>query len=328
MRVSTAKEALNGNNNDTIITPLRLKQVLENKTFSEEGGGGQIEENDPVFRSSAAAGISQMNIEAWDNKQPKLISGENIKTINGQSVLGEGDINIPTPEEKSEVIVSPTTPTTGEEIWVQKSFNLFVPKIKDEGYSMKDDGSFEYKANDYYFINDYLEIEPNTTYTFGNRAYSSGSNAWYDSNKQLISTFNQPNNYPVTVVSPANAKYVRISLYKGTGHGNDLNTFQFVKGTTLPPYSKAIEGSKIYVTDFAGGYDKIYDTTEIPTFEDLENAIPDIPEVEPYILPPATQNTLGGIKVGDNLTIDADGTLHAQPGGGGGSGSIEIERLI
>lgn len=35
-----------------------------------------------------------------------------------------------------------------------------------------------------------------------------------------------------------------------------------------------------------------------------------------YTLPPATQDTLGGIKVGQNLTVEADGTLNAQAGGG------------
>lgn len=35
-----------------------------------------------------------------------------------------------------------------------------------------------------------------------------------------------------------------------------------------------------------------------------------------YELPIASKTTLGGIKVGDNLTIDADGTLNAQAGGG------------
>lgn len=34
-----------------------------------------------------------------------------------------------------------------------------------------------------------------------------------------------------------------------------------------------------------------------------------------YVLPPATQDTLGGIKVGQNLTIEADGTLNATGGG-------------
>ena len=35
-----------------------------------------------------------------------------------------------------------------------------------------------------------------------------------------------------------------------------------------------------------------------------------------YILPPATTEKLGGIKVGENLTITEDGTLNAQAGGG------------
>ena len=38
-----------------------------------------------------------------------------------------------------------------------------------------------------------------------------------------------------------------------------------------------------------------------------------------YVLPPATQDTLGGIKVGQNLTVEEDGTLNAAGGGGGGS---------
>ena len=35
-----------------------------------------------------------------------------------------------------------------------------------------------------------------------------------------------------------------------------------------------------------------------------------------YTLPPATASTLGGVKVGQNLTIEEDGTLNAQAGGG------------
>lgn len=46
----------------------------------------------------------------------------------------------------------------------------------------------------------------------------------------------------------------------------------------------------------------------------------DIPA--PYDLPIASVQTLGGIKVGNNLTITADGTLNAT-GGGGGGGSVD-----
>ena len=39
MRVSTAQEAINGNDNNTVITPLRLKQVLNGYSFPGGGGG-------------------------------------------------------------------------------------------------------------------------------------------------------------------------------------------------------------------------------------------------------------------------------------------------
>lgn len=43
------------------------------------------------------------------------------------------------------------------------------------------------------------------------------------------------------------------------------------------------------------------------------------PEGEMTDLPPATATTLGGIKVGDNLSISSDGTLSAVGGGTGGT---------
>ena len=42
-----------------------------------------------------------------------------------------------------------------------------------------------------------------------------------------------------------------------------------------------------------------------------------------YILPPATTEKLGGIKVGENLTITEDGVLSAEAGGGVLSASVE-----
>lgn len=41
-----------------------------------------------------ASTISSSDITNWNNKQDKLTSGTNIKTINGQSVLGSGNITI------------------------------------------------------------------------------------------------------------------------------------------------------------------------------------------------------------------------------------------
>lgn len=77
------------------------------------GGGGIAVEIDPIFSASPAADITEEQIKTWDDthefveelnedvsalyyaldgKQDALVSGENIKTINGESILGDGDI--------------------------------------------------------------------------------------------------------------------------------------------------------------------------------------------------------------------------------------------
>lgn len=56
--------------------------------------GQGTEEQDPIFISSAAYGISNSDITTWNSKQAELVSGTNIKTINNQSLLGSGNITI------------------------------------------------------------------------------------------------------------------------------------------------------------------------------------------------------------------------------------------
>ena len=53
-----------------------------------------VNETDPVFMLSPAYTITNNNIYNWNAKQEALVSGNNIKTINNQSILGSGDINI------------------------------------------------------------------------------------------------------------------------------------------------------------------------------------------------------------------------------------------
>lgn len=56
------------------------------------------------------------------------------------------------------------------------------------------------------------------------------------------------------------------------------------------------------------------------SYDDLSNK-PTIPEA--YALPAATASTLGGVKVGDGLSVEADGTISAE----GGSGPTVVQTL-
>lgn len=83
--------------------------------MSGGGGGGITVETDPIFSASPAASITDEKIAEWDGaadlvkghdtdisqlfndiggKQDALVSGENIKTINGESIVGSGDITV------------------------------------------------------------------------------------------------------------------------------------------------------------------------------------------------------------------------------------------
>lgn len=51
-------------------------------------------ETDPVFTASPAHDITSANIATWNGKQDALVSGQNIKTLNNQSLLGSTNIEI------------------------------------------------------------------------------------------------------------------------------------------------------------------------------------------------------------------------------------------
>lgn len=51
-------------------------------------------ETDPIFTSSIAYTIGQQDLDYWNSKQDQLISGDNIKTINGVPILGSGNLII------------------------------------------------------------------------------------------------------------------------------------------------------------------------------------------------------------------------------------------
>ena len=108
MKISTAQEAINGNSNDTVITPLRLKQVLNSKNIGGGGSGGITKETDPIFKASPAAKITDEDIKKWNSgtggvseetdptvpDYVKQIKQEDIDRWNSGTGGGSGDINL------------------------------------------------------------------------------------------------------------------------------------------------------------------------------------------------------------------------------------------
>lgn len=102
----------------------------------------------------------------------------------------------------------------------------------------------------------------------------------------------------------------------GGGGDAGVSSFKGRTGAVQPQsgdYTKAMVG--LGNVDNTSDLDKPISNATQEALDELAGAIP-----APYDLPKASASTLGGIKVGANLTILSDGTLNAT--GGGGSASL------
>ena len=84
---------VNGNdvtvgNKAYVIVPTKLSELVNDEGFITE-------ESDPTVPYYIKQ-ITQADITSWNNKQPLLVSGTNIKTINNNNILGSGNIIIDT----------------------------------------------------------------------------------------------------------------------------------------------------------------------------------------------------------------------------------------
>lgn len=102
-------------------------------------------------------------LKALKTKQDKLVSGQTIKTINGQSILGEGDISLQLGESDYESV------KVTDDVGTMGALRLFIDDINQEGrhvlfdFSEYVDGAYvctikTYTENNvkYLWIRDYL----------------------------------------------------------------------------------------------------------------------------------------------------------------------------
>ena len=109
---------INGLTTINIVEGDNISITQTGNTLTISGNGGLSDETDPIFSASPAAKITDTNLSNWSNKQDKLVSGTNIKTINGTPILGSGDIIIEGGSTKDEIYIGEDEPTDGQELWI------------------------------------------------------------------------------------------------------------------------------------------------------------------------------------------------------------------
>ena len=161
-----------------------------------------------------------------------------------------------------------------------------------------------YDPNDY---GTYVEGAANITDGTNNLSYSDINTALgkkYDSTDSAETTIDDNDAFP---------------FYDTTASGTRKTLWSNIKEKLRAYFDN------VYST-FSGSYDDLTDKPHIPTkTSDLTN---DSGYLSAANLPKATRTTLGVIKVGNNLSITADGTLSATGGGGGGGGATYYSQTL
>lgn len=118
----------------------------------------------------------------------------------------------------------------------------------------------------------------------------------------------------------ARKKIKNMILYKGTNHISCTGKFKI-------KYYTNEEMNEIYAKkeDLHEHANKsILDQTQEAFTTELKNKLDGLNN---YVLPAPTSTTLGGVKAGSNITIDADGTINAQLGSSGETSANDYEVL-
>ena len=122
--------------------------------------------------------------------------------------------------------------------------NLFNPNTVLTGYFI-DDRNGNANSNSSSIASDFIEIKPNTNY-YITRIPSGNWGAWYDENKNYISGILGYQSQ----ISPANAKYMRLTVSNSQNNLDYANTFMVSKGSVSIPFEPYQE--KILNIDLQG----------------------------------------------------------------------------
>lgn len=260
-----------------------------------------------------------------NDKQDKLVSGVNIKTINNASILGEGNIDISggtggtndyeqlkNKPSINGVVLSGNK--TSEDLNIDQDF------VKDKNYVHTDNNfttpllnkleGIQEGANNYS-----LPISSDTVLG----GVKIGNNIDIDEEGKIsVKDTNKIDDVKVNGISVVSNKIADINVPTKT---SDLtNDSGFIANSTeelINYYKKTESYNQTQVNDLLNNK---ADKTEIPTkVSELENDKGYISEI-----PVASATQLGGVKIGDNLVITEDGVLSSV---GGSTGTTDYNAL-
>lgn len=133
-----------------VIVPTKLSELT-----NDEGFITNAEETDPTVPSYVKE-ITMADINSWNDKQDELVSGSNIKTINNNSLLGSGDIQITATEYVAGTGIDITGDTISNTITSYQDLTDLPTPITNTSQLVNDSGFINKYVND---LENYLNID-------------------------------------------------------------------------------------------------------------------------------------------------------------------------
>lgn len=283
-----AVSSVNGQTGDVIITPASLNVY----TRAEVDAAINEETTERQKQDSALGGMIAAETAAREravaSKQDTLVSGTNIKTINGQSVLGAGNIAI----------------QGGTSNWDDITG-------KPEFAEVATSGSYNDLSDKPEIPSDYIE-----NITDSNTEFSIDTAFNYKSGKKYSLSFSKTSGFDVVIGGVGDTqRSINLSIDTDTiATKEDLADYQPV-------------GDYATKTELASKQDTLVSGTNIKTINGQTLLGEGNIEIQGGELPIATADTLGGIKVGAGLSINpGTGVLSAT--GGGTADSVEWDNVL
>lgn len=184
-----------------------------------------------VIDDLGTSGVSQSTINNSLNNQTNILNNSITNSENNiKNKITNTESNL-----KSEITNSENNIKDGIKDGFEScrdSYNLFNPNTVSIGYLL-DDRNGNASSNSDAIASDYIEIKPNTNY-YITRISSGNWGAWYDENKNYISGIL---GYQ-SVVSPSNAKYMRLTISYNQNNLDYANSFMVSEGSTSKTFEK------------------------------------------------------------------------------------------
>lgn len=182
---------------------------------------------------------------------------EKINWKNGKTPINQTNLNgMQDNIEKACVAVSPTQPTTNENVWIKKGKNLYNFKnAYITGTSSQNIGLI------------YRDTIEGQDYTFSANNYSWITIKTYNSSNQIIRTLgNTEDTKNITITIQDTEAYMELIFFSGLNNLNSINSVDFTEvqleqGTAATDYEPYIE-KEIYVKNENGVFERFYSESE------------------------------------------------------------------